>query len=379
MAMVLSEEQELLKDSARDFVKANAPVSHLRELRDNKDADGFSKKMWKEVAELGWAGILFSEEYGGAELGMAELGVIMEECGRTLAPLPILSSVVLGGCAVDAGGSDVLRKEILTGVCSGDTLLALALQETPRFAPYQVSTTGVKTDAGFEINGEKCFVLDGHVADHLVVVARSSGSPGDRDGLSLFLVDAGSDGLEITRTIMVDSRNAADFVFDGVQVGGDQLLGVLDEGYAPLEKALDVGRACLSAEMLGTASEAFERTLHYLKERKQFGVPIGSCQVLQHRAAHLFTEIEMLRSVVLKALQALQAGEASAAFLTSLAKAKAAQVCGLATSEAIQMHGGIGMTDEYEIGFFMKRSRVSEHTFGSSAFHRNRYGELQGY
>jgi alkylation response protein AidB-like acyl-CoA dehydrogenase len=380
MALVLTEEQELLKESARDYVSENAPVSHLRALRDSEDADGFSRAMWKEVAELGWAGIVFPEAYGGAELGMAELGVLMEECGRTLAPLPILSSVVLGGGAVAAGAGEVLRKEILPGVCSGEKLLALAHQETARFAPYAVSTRATKQKGGdYELTGEKCLVLDGHVADHIAIVARTSGNAGDRDGLSLFLVDAGASGLEVTRTMMVDSRNAALVKLDGVSVSADRLLGEEGHGAEILDKVLDRATAALAAETVGLINEAFDRTVAYLKIREQFGTVIGSFQGLKHRAAEMFCEVELSKSVVLEALRALDEERPDANVLVSAAKARVSDASSLITREAVQLHGGIGMTDEEEIGLFLKRAKAAELTLGDSAYHRDRFASLCGY
>ena len=379
MALVISQEHELLRDAAKGFLAEHGPVSGLRALRDSDDPFGFDPALWQRMTEMGWAGILIPEQYGGLDFGIVGAGLLMEEMGRTLSASPFFSSAVMAATLLKENGNDKQKERLLPQLASGQAVIALALDEGRAHDPSATKLSAKPFGNGFVLNGEKNFVLDGHVADQVIVAARTSGKAGSEAGLSLFLLDADSDGLEHRRRSLVDSRNVADFSFTEVKVGGDQLLGTLDEGFGPLELALNVGRACLSAEMLGSASEAFERTLEYLKERKQFGAPIGSFQVLQHRAAHLFSEIEMLRSVVLKALQALETSDASAPFLSSLAKAKAAQVVELATSEAVQMHGGIGMTDEFDIGFFIKRAKVAAETYGDYYFHADRFARIKGY
>jgi alkylation response protein AidB-like acyl-CoA dehydrogenase len=379
MALILNEEQELLRDTAREFVKENSPVAALRKLRDDADPLGYSAELWKQMAELGWPGILFPEELGGAELGYAELGVVLEELGRELVATPFVSSVLLGGNAVLLGGNDTQKKDLLPGVCSGETLLALACQETARFDPYRIATTAEPADGGYRLSGEKVLVLDGHVAQRLIVAARTSGSPGDRDGITLFLVDPAASGLTLTRTLMVDSRNAARVRLEGVVSDAGAVLGALDRGADVLDPVFDRATIGLAAEMLGSAQEAFDRTLAYLKERKQFGVPIGSFQALKHRAAEWFAEIELLRSIVLDGLRAIDDGRPDVPQIASACKARASDVLIQSGEEGVQMFGGIGMTDEEEIGFFLKRARVAELTFGDSSFHRDRYATLEGY
>lgn len=375
MPLVLNEEQSMLKDAAKDFCTNNTPITQLRRLRDEKDESGFDRDTWSQMVELGWAGITIPEDFGGLGFGYLGMGVVMEECGRTLACSPLLATAV-GASAIVAGGSDDQKSELLPQVAGGELLLALAVEETPHHNPYGAATTAEKSGDGYKVTGSKKFVLDGHVADKLIVVARTAGDTGDRDGITLVLVDREADGVSVTRTIMADSRNAANIEFAGAK---GTLLGEEGKGADILDKALDTGRILLSAEMLGGLQECFERTIEYLKVREQFGVPIGSFQALKHRAAQMFCEVELSKSVVLEALSALDDESEETGELASLAKARLNDTYNLVSSEGIQMHGGIGMTDEYEIGFFMKRSRVSEHTFGNSAFHRNRYGELQGY
>lgn len=379
MALVLTEEQELLKETAADFCRNNVPVTHLRQLRDSKDAVGFSRKIWKEMAELGWVGILFPESVGGAELGFAELGVVLEECGRTLAPYPFMSTVLLGGRAILLAGSESQQTAILPGVCAGETLLALAFQEAGRFRPLDIETKAESAADGYRLSGEKVFVLDGHVADLLIVAARTSGSSGDRGGITLFLVDPSAEGLSIERTDMVDNRNAARVRLEGVSVDASAVLGSVDSGADILEKLFDAAAIGLAAEMVGIVNEVFERTVEYLKTREQFGVVIGTFQALKHRAAEMFCEVELSQAVVLDALRAIDEDREDLPRLASAAKARLSDTASLVTCEGLQMHGGIGMTDEEEIGLFLKRAKAAELTLGDASYHRDRFARLTGF
>ena len=381
MPMILNDEQTMLKDTAKDFCANNAPIAQLRKLRDDDSASGFDRGTWAKMAELGWAGIPFPEEHGGLAFGYKGLGVVTEETGRTLAASPLFATVWLGGTILNLGGSDAQKSALLPKVTAGDLLLALALEESHRHDPHGVAARAERSGDGYAITGAKKFVLDGHVADTLIVAARTSGSAGERDGISLFLVDSDAAGVAVTRTKMVDSRNAANIDLQNVAVGADALVGQEGRGADVLDPALDIARIGICAEMLGGAEECFERTVQYLKEREQFGVPIGSFQALKHRAANMFCEIELSKSCVLEALTALDEARdpAEIAKLASLAKAKVGETFHTVSREGIQMHGGIGMTDEFDIGFFIKRAAVTEQTFGDVHFHRNRYGELEGY
>ena len=379
MPMILNEEQNMLKDSAKDFCTNSAPIEQLRKLRDENNADGYDRDTWKSMVELGWAGIPFPEEHGGLAFGYKGLGVVTEETGRTLAASPLFATVWVGGTAVNIGGSDDQKSALLPAVAGGELLLALALEESHRHNPYGVAAAATESGGSWQVSGEKTFVLDGHVADKLIVAARSSGSAGDRDGITLLLVDAKADGVEVTRTIMADSRNAANITFSNAAAEG--VIGEVGKGADVLDATLDIARIGLAAEMLGSLQECFERTVAYLKEREQFGVPIGSFQALKHRAADMFCEIELSKSCVLEALTALDEGRDAEeiAKLASLTKAKVGETFHTVSREGIQMHGGIGMTDEFDIGFFIKRAAVTEQTFGDVNYHRNRYGELEGY
>ena len=379
MGLILSEDQLILRDMAKSFCEEKSPVERMRNLRDTGDATGFSRELWKEMGELGWIGILLPEGVGGADMGYGELGVVLAECGRVLVPEPFLSTVLLGGNAILLGGSEPLQKELLPEVCSGDRILAMAFQEQGRFAPYAVETAAARDGDGYKIRGEKRFVLDGHVADQLVTVARTAGSSGDRDGLSLFVVDAGAPGVSIQRTEMIDGRNAALVRFDDAAVDAARVLGEIDGGADLLDRVFDRATIGLCAEMLGTFEEAFERTLTYLKTREQFGVKIGTFQALRHRAAQMFGELEFARSVVRDAQTSIDEGRDDVAECASAAKARCSDVAVLIGGEAIQMHGGIGMTDEEEIGLFFKRLKAAEFTLGDANYHRSRYAGLRGY
>lgn len=381
MPMILNEEQNMLKDSAKDFCANSAPIGQLRQIRDRDDPDAFDRDTWKAMVDLGWAGIPWPEEFGGLAFGYKGLGVVTEETGRTLTASPLFGTVWLAGSAVNIGGTEAQKSSLLPAIAGGELLMALALEESHRHSPYGVATTATTDGDGYRLSGSKSFVVDGNSADKFVVVARTSGKPGDRDGLTLFIVDSGAKGLAVKRLKMTDSRNAASLELDDVSVGADAVLGVVDKGADVLDPALDIARIGLSAEMLGSLQECFERTVQYLKEREQFGVPIGSFQALKHRAADMFCEVELSKSCVLEALTALdeQRDPLEIAKLASLAKAKVGETYNRVSREGIQMHGGIGMTDEFDIGFFIKRAAVAEQTLGDVNFHRNRYGDLEGY
>jgi alkylation response protein AidB-like acyl-CoA dehydrogenase len=379
VALVLNEEQRLLKETAHEFLATNAPVSALRTLRDSRDATGYDVDLWQQMTELGWAGIALPEACGGLAFGFAGLGVVLEETGRTLCASPLFASAVLGGNMVLLAGTKVQQAELLPRIIGGELTVALALEESNHHDPAATEMVAVRSENGYRLTGKKRFVLDGHSADKLLVVARTSGSAGDRHGLSIFIVDGNDSGVSRRRTILMDSRNAAEIELEDVQVSLSAVLGEPDLGWEPLTETLDRGRIAISAEMLGGALECFERTVEYLKEREQFGVKIGSFQALQHRAAHLLTELELAKSVVMYALSAVDENPSQVPMLASLAKARMNDLFRDISNEAVQMHGGIGVTDELEIGFFLKRARVATQILGDSGFHQNRFATLGGY
>ncbi|MEA2756086.1 MAG: hypothetical protein QOJ54_2375 [Aliidongia sp.] len=371
MALVLSSDAQLLRDTAQDFFRAKSPISALRKLRDTSDPIGFSRDLWREMTELGWAGFLVPEAYGGSAFGLLGLGLVMEQAGHMLAATPLLSTGLIGAAALVLGGSEAQKQAHLPALVAGERIFALALEEGPHHAPRHIALKAERTADGYRLSGAKRFVLDGHIADTLIVAARTAD-----ERIALFLVPGTADGVIRTRTVMVDGRNAATIRFDQVEIGDEAILA---GGSDLLDGVLDRARAGLAAEMLGSSAEAFGRTVQYLKERKQFGVLIGSFQALKHRAAAMFCELELTRSAVLAALSAWDEGSKEAASLASLAKAKASDTFFLVGNEAVQMHGGIGMTDEHDIGLFLKRARVAQASFGDAPFHRDRYAALGGY
>ena len=379
MALVLTEEQSMLRDSARGLISDKAPVAHLRSLRDNKDATGFSRELWTTFAEMGFSGLLVPDQFGGSGLGCVEAGIVMEEIGRTLMPSPFLATSVLAASALSRGGSEAQKAQHLPKIANGSLLAALAIDEGAKHRPLQTKLQAVRAGNGFKLSGDKAFVVDGHTVDLLIVAARSAGSAGDRNGLTLFLVDPKAKGLAVERTAMVDSHNAARIVFDNVEVNADSVLGEVDQGFGLLEGVLNIGRGAVASEMVGLSDEVFGRTVTYLKERKQFGKAIGEFQALQHRAAQLYIDIEITRAAVLKALQALDTDLDKAAHAVAVAKARAGTTATLAVQEGVQMHGGMGMTDQFDIGFFMKRARVCQELFGDSNFHTDQLASGKGY
>lgn len=380
MQLVLTEDQELIAKTAADFVAEKSPISRVRALRDDSDPVGFSRALWKEMAELGWVGIPFPEAHGGAGMGFADLAVVLEALGRKLAPEPFLSTVLLGGQALLLAGSETQKQAWLPGVVAGDKLLALAYQEAhSRYDSARVDTRAEREGDGFTLTGDKVQVLDGHVADALVVVARSAGADGQRDGLSLFLVPADAPGLEIVRQTRVDSRGAALVHLGSVRVPADALVGREGAGIEVLETVIDRATAGLCAEMLGALVEAFDLTLEYLKTRDQFGQRIGAFQALKHRAALMFIEVELARSATMAAARAVDEGDAECAKLVSLAKARCSDAAVLVANEGVQIFAGVGMTDEYDIGLYLKRARAAELSFGDAAWHRARWARLSGY
>ena len=379
MALVLNEEQVMLKDAAAGFLAEKATVAHQRALRDTDSEQGYDENVWREMAEMGWAGIAIPEEFGGLGYVYTGLGLVLEQIGRHLSASPLQSTVLVAATVVMELGSQAQKEQLLPAIAAGEKLVTLALQEGRHHAPEQVAATAKAEGEDWIISGCKVLVLDAHVADSFIVIARSAGESGDADGLSAFLVDADAQGVSVERRSMVDSRNVGVLSLDQVRVSAGNLLGAAGQAGAGLNRALDIANIGLASELLGLSAETFERTVGYLQERKQFGRVIGSFQGLQHRAAELFAELELARSIVLKALQTVDEGEENLSLVASAAKAKLCQVAQQATNEGIQMHGGIGMTDEHEIGFFIKRARVAQHTFGDYNYHLDRFAVLNGF
>ena len=379
MALILNEEQQSLKDIAREFLQNNAPVTHFREIRDTQNELGYDESLWKEMVNLGWSGILIPEEYGGFDFGMVGMGSILEEAGKTLTPSPLFSTGVLGASLLTLGGSDQQKQTYLPQIVDGTVTTALALEESNRHDPHSIETLAKKSGDNFIISGTKNFVIDGHSSKLLIVAARTEGEKNDASGITLFLVESDHQDVEITKTSMVDSRNAANIKFNDVAVSSENIIGEENNGASVLEVVLDRAQIAISAEMLGNASQAFDLTLEYLKERKQFGAVIGTFQALQHRAAEMYSELELTKSSVIAACNAVDQNSNDLRRMASLAKFKSGETNHLITNEAIQMHGGVGVTDEYDVGLFMKRARVTEQIFGNSEYHIDRYATLSDY
>lgn len=375
--IALDEDRIMLRDSARAYLADKSPVSELRRLRDTKDRDGFNRDLWRGMKDMGWTGMLIDDAHGGSDFGHVGMALVCEEMGRTLAASPFLSTAVMAATAIRCGGSEDQKKKWLPAISEAKAIIALAVDEGRKHAPEKTALKAELAGNAFKLNGDKTFVVDGHIADAIIVAARTEGEPGDKNGISLFLVDAKAPGITIERVIGVDSRNNARIRFENVTAV--DALGETGKGYGLLENALNAGRAGVAAELLGIAGESFDRTVAYLKERKQFGKPIGAFQALQHRAAHLFGEIELLRSLVLAACVALDKSPDAAGSAVSAAKYKACEVGRLAVSEAVQMFGGMGMTDEVDIGLFMKRSRAAQEFLGDAYFHADRYAQSQKF
>ena len=375
----LTEEQSMLKDQAKSWVNEQSPVLSFRQMRDSGVETAFTAENWQAMVDMGWTGIIIPEEYGGSDLGYLTFGVVLEEMGRQLAASPLYASALVGASAVLLGGSEAQKQDILPKVVDGSEILTLALEEGPRHSPAKTAMPASAKGDGFVLNGSKTFVQEGLAATQLIVAARTGGQAGERDGISLFVVPADAAGISRERLHTVDSRGFANIRFDNVEVGADALLGTLGGGAEVLEATLDRARAGLGAEMIGTAGQAFDMALEYLKTREQFGRVIGSFQALGHRAATLFTSMELARSCAEAALQAVDADADNVAELASLSMCKAGDFLHEMSNQVIQIHGGIGMTDEFDAGFYLKRARVLEALHGNQAYHRDRYARILGF
>ena len=377
MTLIINEEQQMLKESAQGFFAEFAPISEFRRLREG--GSDYCDVLWKRMVDMGWAAILVPEKYGGLGFGHVGMGQVMEQGGRALAASPLFSSAIVGVSIINLSGSEKQKETLLPQIADGQITLALAVDETRHHGPTDIALSALKTPDGFKLSGRKLGVVDGHCSTKLIVAARTSGEVGDKEGISLFLVDSNTSGLDIKTIPTVDSRSVSTISFNDAIVPIENLLGSENAGFKGLSAVLDIANAHLAAELLGIASESFDRTLQYLKQRKQFGSFIGSFQALQHRAAHWWSEIELCKSTVLKSLSAIDEGDVRTPGLVSIAKAKLCEVAELSTNEAIQMHGGVGMTDEYDIGFFIKRARPAQMLFGDYSYHGDRFALMTGY
>lgn len=375
----LTEEQTLIREQANSWVTEQYPVRKFRELRDSGNELGFSQDTWQGMIDMGWSGILVPEQYGGSGLGYQTFGLILEETGRQLTASPLFASAYAGATALLIAGDERQKQDHLPHIVDGSHVVTLAIDEGPRHAPLQTAMRAERSGSGFVLSGNKTFVSEGLTATHLIVAARTGGHAGEENGLTLLIVPTDRHGISRHRLNTLDSRGYANIDFDKVEVSDALVLGEIDGGFVALETILDRCRAGIAAEMLGTASQAFDMTLDYLKTRVQFGQVIGSFQALGHRAADLFSAQELSRSCMEAALQAIDADADNIAELCSLSKTRTGEFLHEMSNQLIQIHGGIGMTDEFDAGLYLKRARVLESAFGNRAFHRDRYARLLGF
>ena len=374
MSLVINEEQNMLKSSAKELLDLKSPISLMRELRDD-NYNQFDPDLWKEMVEMGWTALTVPEEYNGLNFGYVGLGQVIEEMGKKLTVSPMISTVLVSTTIVGLSKNEVLKSKLFDEIMSGKKLCTLAHEESSHHNPNIDLSIISNDNEKFILNGKKRFVIDGTISDYLIVSANSESN----GSLELVIIDSKSKGITFNNKVHMDSKIYSDISFNNVEFSKDNFLSTENDGKKILKKVLDIACIGLAAEMLGNIQQAFDMTIQYLKEREQFGVKIGSFQALQHRSAIMFGEIELCKSIVLKALQAIDSGDENLPELASLAKSKLGLTSKLVTNEAVQMHGGIGVTDDADIGFFLKRVRVSQRIFGDSNYHLDRVAKFNSY
>jgi len=374
MSLVINEEQNMLKSSAKELLDLKSPISLMRELRDD-NYNQFDPDLWKEMVEMGWTALTVPEEYNGLNFGYVGLGQVIEEMGKKLTVSPMISTVLISTTIVGLSKNEVLKSKLFDEIMSGKKLCTLAHEESSHHNPNIDLSIISNNNEKFILNGKKRFVIDGTISDYLIVSANSESN----GSLELVIIDSKSKGITFINKVHMDSKIYSDISFNNVEFSKDNFLSTENDGKKILKKALDIACVGLAAEMLGNIQQAFDMTIQYLKEREQFGVKIGSFQALQHRSAIMFGEIELCKSIVLKALQAIDSGDENLPELASLAKSKLGLTSKLVTNEAVQMHGGIGVTDDADIGFYLKRVRVSQRIFGDSNYHLDRVAKFNSY
>ncbi len=379
MPLYHTDDQTMLADTARAFMAEEGAIAkQLRHWRDTNCKDGFGHGLWQQMAEMGFTGLLVAEADGGLGMGHVEAGIVLEEIGRNLTPSPFLTSSVMAASAIGAGSTD-LKARWLPGLIAGESVFAIAVDEGAKHRPERIKTRAERAGNGFRLTGAKDFVVHGGSADMLVIAARTAGADDDDAGITLFAVPRDAAGLSQDAVRLVDSSIATHLKLENVELDGDAVIGEVDGGRDVLNRMLAAGRVGAAAESVGVARGAFEMTVTYLKQRKQFGQLIGEFQALQHRVSHLYSEIEIARAAVIKAQQLLDGASDKAELMVSVAKAKAGKAAALAVKEGVQMHGGIGMTDEYDIGLYMKRDRALAEFMGDMYYHAERVAKLSGY
>ena len=374
MTLIINEEQKMLKESTKEFLDSKSPLSSMRNLRDN-NFQTYNKDLWVEMVEMGWTSLTIPEKYNGLNFGYVGLGQVLEEMGRKLTVSPIISTVLMSSTLINLSKNEILKNKLFQEIMNGSKLLTLAHEEGKHHNSNSLDTLISKEEDFFVLNGKKNFVIDGSISDYLIVSAKDeSGS-----NTLIVLVDADTNGIKFNHKVHMDSRTYSDITFNNVKIEKDNFLSSNGDGFSILDKTFDIARIGLASEMLGSVQEAFEITMAYLKEREQFGVKIGSFQALQHRSALMFGEIELCKSIVLKALQSIDSNDSNLSKNASLAKAKLGLVFKLVSNEAVQMHGGIGVTDDADIGFFLKRARVIQRILGDSNYHLDRLAKINNY
>jgi len=363
-----SEEQDMLRQSARQFLESECPITYVRRMME--DERGFSDEQWNKMAELGWTGLIFGEEYGGAGLNMVDMVVVLEEMGRLVTPGPFLASVILGGLAIELGGSAEQKKQYLPGIASGTLRATLAqVEESGRWDAEGIALPGKKDGRGFKLSGTKLFVHDAHNADVMVVPVRTAGS--GVDGVTMLLVDTKSKGVSIRVLKTMDqTRKLCEVGFDQVAVGGDAVLGDVDGGWSLLDRLVDRAKVALCAEMCGGAQKVLDMSVEYAKVREQFGRPIGSFQAIQHKCANMMVQVESAKSATYYAAWAVANDVPEAHLAACMAKAYCSDAYRFTAAEGIQIHGGIGFTWEHDMHLYFKRAKGSEVTFGDATWNR---------
>jgi alkylation response protein AidB-like acyl-CoA dehydrogenase len=371
-----SPEQEMLRATARKFLENECTSAFVRARME--EPAGVTDEFWAKLAEQGWLGLVYPEEYGGSGLGFVDLTVLMEEMGRVVMPGPFFSTALLGGLAILEAGSSAQKKEWLPRIAQGQAKATLAWTEpSARWDAGGVTTAARAAGAGFVLNGTKLFVLDAHLADVLVVVARTE--PGERaqDGVSLFLVPRGARGLDVKLLPSMDqTRKLCEVTFTDVAVPADALLGVRGGGWAPLTRVIDRATVALCAEMCGGAQRVLDMTTEYAKIRIAFGKPIGTYQGVKHRAADMLVDVENGKSLTYYAAWAVDENAPEGPLAASMAKAYVSDAYRKVTGAGIQLHGGIGFTWEHDLHLYFKRAKSSEFTFGDATYHREKVAHL---
>ena len=372
-----SEEQEMLRKSARDFLAAESPMTYVRRMME--DDRGFTDAQWKQMAELGWMGLILPEQYGGAGGDFVDMVVVLEEMGRAVLPGPFFATVVLGGVALLEGGSDGQKASFLPKIAAGDLRVTLAqLEPNARWDAEGIELQARKDGGGYRLAGTKLFVPDAHTADVIIVAGREPGSKG-AEGVTLFLVDAGASGVKSTLLKTMDqTRKLCEVVLEDVRVPADRVLGQPGAGWKLLDRVVDRGKVGLCAEMCGGAQKVLEMSVEYAKVREQFGRPIGSFQAIQHKCANMLVEVESSKSATYYAAWAVANDVPEAPLAAAMAKAYCSDAYRHTAGEGIQIHGGIGFTWEHDMHIYFKRAKSSEVTFGDATWNREIVAQLIG-